>query len=64
VAKEINYPVEQMPESIQYFGNTSSASIPIAWNSALKDGRIKKGDRLLLMGFGGGLTFAGIIIEW
>jgi 3-oxoacyl-[acyl-carrier-protein] synthase-3 len=51
-----------MPESIQYYGNTSSASIPLAWHTALKDGRIKKGDKILLMGFGGGLTYAGCIV--
>jgi 3-oxoacyl-[acyl-carrier-protein] synthase III len=64
VSREIDFPVSRMPESIQYFGNTSSASIPLAWHSALKDGRIKKGDKILLMGFGGGLTYAGCIVEW
>jgi 3-oxoacyl-[acyl-carrier-protein] synthase III len=62
VAREIDFPVNRMPESIQYYGNTSSASIPLAWHTALKDGRIKKGDKILLMGFGGGLTYAGCIV--
>ncbi|WP_207532079.1 ketoacyl-ACP synthase III [Desertivirga arenae] len=64
ISKNIGYPLERMPQSIKYFGNTSSASIPLAWNIALMDGRIKKGDKILLMGFGGGMTFAGLMVEW
>lgn len=63
VAAELNYPMEKMLTSIEYFGNTSSASIPLAWNLASKAGKIKPGNKVLLLGFGGGLTFAGIIVE-
>ncbi|MBS1529070.1 MAG: ketoacyl-ACP synthase III [Bacteroidetes bacterium] len=63
VAGEINYPIEKMLSSIEYCGNTSSASIPLAWDIARKAGKIKPGQKILMLGFGGGLTFAGVIIE-
>jgi 3-oxoacyl-[acyl-carrier-protein] synthase III len=63
VATELNYPMEKMLTSIEYFGNTSSASIPLAWDIAMKAGKIKPGNKVLMLGFGGGLTFAGVIIE-
>lgn len=63
VAHEINYPMEKMLSSIEYFGNTSSASIPLAFDIAAKAGKIKPGNKILMLGFGGGLTFAGAIIE-
>jgi len=50
--------------SIQWFGNTSSASIPLALAPAIADGRIKRGDRILLYGFGGGLVEAGLLLRW
>ena len=63
VAAELDYPMEKMLTSIEYFGNTSSASIPLAWDLANKAGKIRAGNRILLLGFGGGLTYAGTIIE-
>ncbi len=63
VATEINYPMDKMLTSIEFFGNTSSASIPLAWDLASKAGKIKPGNKILLLGFGGGLTYAGIIVE-
>ncbi len=64
IAKELDYPMEQIPESVSVYGNTSSASIPLALDLALADGRIKKGDTILMIGFGGGLTFSGCILKW
>lgn len=63
VAAEIGAPMEKMLSSIEYFGNTSSASIPLAWDIAKNAGKIKSGNKILMLGFGGGLTFAGVIIE-
>ena len=63
VAQELNYPMDKMLTSIEVYGNTSSASIPLAWDLAAKSGKIKPGNKVLLLGFGGGLTFAGIIVE-
>lgn len=64
ICNKLNFPLEKALESVQYCGNTSSASIPLALNANIKKERIKKGDKILMIGFGGGLTYAGIIIEW
>ncbi len=50
--------------NIHKYGNTSAASIPIALYEAEKEGRIKKGDLLLMVSFGGGFTFAGVLMRW
>ena len=63
VASAFNVPMEKMLTSIEKFGNTSSASIPLAWDLAAKAGKVEKGNKMLLLGFGGGLTFAGTIIQ-
>lgn len=63
VAQELNVPMDKMLTSIELYGNTSSASIPLAWDLAAKSGKIKSGNKMLLLGFGGGLTYAGVIIE-
>jgi 3-oxoacyl-[acyl-carrier-protein] synthase-3 len=55
---------ERTLTSMQWFGNTSSASIPLALAPALADGRIKRGDIVLLYGFGGGLVEAGLLLRW
>ncbi|MDQ6418330.1 ketoacyl-ACP synthase III [Paenibacillus sp. LHD-117] len=55
---------DQAIASIAKHGNTSAASIPLAMDEALKDGRLKAGHTLLLHGFGGGLTQAGTILRW
>lgn len=64
ISKELNYPMGQIPESITEFGNTSSASIPLAISKAIANGKIQKGQTILMIGFGGGLTFAGTIVKW
>jgi len=64
IAKNLGYPMEKVPESVTEFGNTSSASIPLAIEKSLKNGGIKNGDTVLMIGFGGGLTFAGTIVKW
>lgn len=58
-----------IPESkaaivIDRFGNTSSASIPLALVDALNTGRLKKGDNVLMTGFGGGMTWASAVLRW
>ena len=49
---------------IDRFGNTSSASIPLALVDALDSGRVHPGDTLLLTGFGAGMTWASAVLEW
>lgn len=63
IGTNIGISKEKTLESIQFYGNTSSASIPLAFSEGLRDGKIKKGDKVLLFGFGGGLSYAGTIIE-
>ena len=64
ICKNVNLPVEKALESITYFGNTSSASIPLALHEGVKAGKVKKGDKIMLLGFGGGLAYAGAIVTW
>ncbi|MBO5254714.1 MAG: ketoacyl-ACP synthase III [Opitutales bacterium] len=64
VAKRIKIPREKVYVNIEEYGNTSSASIPIALNEALKAGRIKSGDYVLLVAFGAGLTWGATLIKW
>lgn len=63
VAAATGFPLSRMLTSIELYGNTSAASIPLAWDLAVRSGKLKKGDKALLLGFGGGLTYAGVIIE-
>lgn len=55
---------EKTLQSLEYYGNTSSATIPLALDEALDRGEIKKGDLILLYGFGGGLTQAAQLLQW
>jgi 3-oxoacyl-[acyl-carrier-protein] synthase-3 len=55
---------ERTLTSMQLHGNTSSASIPLALAPAVADGRVKRGDVVLLYGFGGGLVEAGLLLRW
>ncbi len=50
--------------NVERYGNTSAASIPIALAEAVKEGRIKEGDHIAFVGFGGGLTWASMVIKW
>jgi 3-oxoacyl-[acyl-carrier-protein] synthase-3 len=49
---------------VDRYGNTSAASIPIALTEAVAQGRLHPGDKLVLVGFGAGLTWAGAAVEW
>jgi 3-oxoacyl-[acyl-carrier-protein] synthase-3 len=62
--KNFGLPKEKVYVNLDRYGNTSAASIPIALDEALKDGRIKKGDIVVLAGFGAGLTYGANIIKW
>nr|WP_309568657.1 ketoacyl-ACP synthase III [Paenibacillus sp. sptzw28] len=64
VCEKTGIPVERTLTSMAQYGNTSAASIPLALDLALKDGRIKTGDIMLLYGFGGGLTEAALLLRW
>jgi len=63
-AKRLNLPEEKVFVNIEKYGNTSAASIPIALDEAVRSGRVKDGDNILLEAFGGGLTWASALIKW
>jgi 3-oxoacyl-[acyl-carrier-protein] synthase-3 len=63
-AKRLGLPMDKVVVSIDKYGNNSSATIPLAMNEALKSGRIKKNDILLLIGFGAGLTWGSMVLKW
>lgn len=63
-AKRVGMPMDKVIVNVDKYGNTSAASIPIALDEAVKGGKIKKGDIIAMVGFGGGLTWAASIIKW
>jgi len=63
VAKHLNVPMEKVFLNIQKYGNTSAATTPIALEEAIYEGKIKKGDIVLLVAFGGGLTWGATVIK-
>jgi 3-oxoacyl-[acyl-carrier-protein] synthase-3 len=62
--QRLGIPEERTVVVIDRYGNTSSASIPLALNDALEGGRVHGGDNLLLTGFGGGMTWASAVFRW
>jgi len=64
VAKGLGLPMEKMFVNLDRYGNTSAASVPIALAEAVDSGRIKIGDKVVLVAFGAGLTSGGIAMEW
>jgi 3-oxoacyl-[acyl-carrier-protein] synthase-3 len=50
--------------NIERFGNTTAATIPLALNDAVNDGRVKKGDRVLLASVGAGFTVGAMLMRW
>ncbi len=63
-SKKLGISIDKFVVNMSKYGNTSSASIGIAMDEALKNGRIKKGDIIVLTGFGGGLTFGSLVMKW
>ena len=60
--KRIGFPMERTLLSVVDFGNTSAASIPLAVFPAIREGRVKPGERVLMVGFGGGLVISGNVV--
>lgn len=63
VVKDLKVSSEKFFLNVSEYGNTSAASIPIALHDAIKKQRLKNGDKVMLIGFGGGLTWGGCIIS-
>jgi 3-oxoacyl-[acyl-carrier-protein] synthase-3 len=60
----LNIPVEQVAINVECYGNTSTASIPIATCEAYEQGRLKPGDNIVFVGFGAGLTWGAAVAKW
>jgi len=63
-AKRLGVPMEKFYVNVDRYGNTSAASIPVALDEAVESGRVKKGDIVLVVGFGAGLTWASGVMKW
>ena len=63
-AKKLGIPKEKTIVNLQKYGNTSSASLPLAISEAVEDGKIKNGDTILLTAIGGGLAWGSMILKW
>lgn len=64
VAKKLQIPIEKVGRNIDRYGNTTAASIPILLDEAVREGRLKRGDCLVLTSFGSGFTWASAAIRW
>ncbi len=62
-AKRLKAPEEKFFINMERYGNTSAASVPIALDEGIRSGRIKKGDLIVLSGFGGGLTWGSMLVQ-
>ncbi|WMJ21869.1 beta-ketoacyl-ACP synthase III [Paludicola sp. MB14-C6] len=63
-AKNLKLPMEKFFVNIEEHGNMSSACIPICLEEAMKEGKLERGDKICIVGFGAGLTYAAAVFEW
>jgi 3-oxoacyl-[acyl-carrier-protein] synthase III len=63
ICEKLGFPMEKTLYSLVNFGNTSAATIPLALDLGIREGKVKNGDRVLLYGFGSGLVHAGQLLE-
>ena len=63
-ARRVGLPMERVMINIDEYGNTSTATVPLALYDAVRQGRLKSGDRVLAAGFGSGLTWGACLFEW
>jgi len=63
-ARKLGLSMDNVVVTVAHHGNTSSASIPLALDTAVRDGRIKHGQNILLEAVGGGFTWGAILIKW
>ena len=64
VSDVLGFPRERVVNNLDRYGNTSAASIPLVMDETIKAGRIRRGDTLLMSGFGAGLTWASAVLSW
>ena len=63
-AKKLHVPLERMVSTVDRHANTSAASIPLALDLAVRDGRIRPGQHVMLLGVGGGFTWGSVLLRW
>jgi len=63
-ARKLKLPLERVIITVDHHGNTSAASVPLALDQGVRDGRIQRGDTLLLEAFGGGFTWGSALLTW
>jgi 3-oxoacyl-[acyl-carrier-protein] synthase-3 len=63
-AKKLKMPTEKVVVTVDQHGNTSAASIPLALDAAVRDGRIQRGQHLMLEGVGGGFTWGSVLVKY
>jgi 3-oxoacyl-[acyl-carrier-protein] synthase-3 len=63
-AKKLGLPMERVVLTVDRHGNTSAASIPLAFDEAVRDGRIRRGDTVLMEAFGGGFTWGSVLLRY
>jgi 3-oxoacyl-[acyl-carrier-protein] synthase-3 len=63
-ARKLDLPMEQVVVTVGEHGNTSAASIPLALDTAIRDGRIKRGEIIIMEGFGGGFTWGSALVRY
>ena len=64
VARKLKLRPEQVVSTVSEHANTSAASVPLAWDAAVRDGRIKRGDTVMLEAFGGGFTWGACLLRY
>ncbi|MCD8371622.1 MAG: ketoacyl-ACP synthase III [Clostridiales bacterium] len=64
VAKRLHVSMDRVPMNIGAYGNTSGATVPILLDELNRSGKLERGDKIVLCGFGGGLTWGAVLLEW
>lgn len=64
IAKRLKVDIEKFPVNMEHYGNTSGASVPILLDELNQAGKLKRGERIVLSGFGAGLTWGALLLEW
>ena len=63
-AKDLRYPMEKIEVTLDRYGNTSAASVPMALDEAVRSGRVREGDLLMLVAAGAGFCSGAVLVRW
>jgi 3-oxoacyl-[acyl-carrier-protein] synthase-3 len=64
VIRDLGIDPRKVVNNLQHYGNTSAGSIPLVLDEVYRDGRIRRGDRILMSGFGAGLAWSTMLVQW